>query len=318
MSETVVNYATVKRHDVPPDLSWEEFERRLAAVLGRMAAESFLIVSTRADEEHCYYVQFAQGGRGGFRAEAESNNFLAGRWALSPAQEEQLAQLGWQCPTPGDSDLNYMRQWPLPAPFADIASIAVRSLREVFGVGQPSELVYRRFAKGGHDFAEPGLGIDPEKPTTPRGAGQPEAPSLAELTPLVEHAVKSYLEAKEIVRDKDGDIPIRQGSAMLFVRTIDGAPPVVRIFSPILRGIPASQALLEAINEINTRIMFGRVLWTANQVIISTEISAVQITVEHIAFACLHIGALADHLDDELGDRFGGEKMFDEPRKLVN
>jgi hypothetical protein len=108
MSEIVVDYTPAERVD-EDDMPWEQFEGRLAAVLGRMAAGTFLILSSRADDEVVYYVQFAQGGRGGFRAEAESNNFLAGRWALSPAQEEQLAQLGWQCPTPGDRDLNYMR-----------------------------------------------------------------------------------------------------------------------------------------------------------------------------------------------------------------
>jgi hypothetical protein len=317
MSETVVDYTPAERVD-EDDMSWENFEGRLSAVLGRMAAGSFLILSSRADDEIVYYVQFAQGGRGGFRAEAESNNFLAGRWALSPAQEEQLAGLGWQCPMPGDSDLNFMRQWPTPAPYAEIASLAVRSLREVYGIERPSELVYRRFAKRGPDFAEPELGIQPERPTTPRGRGQHAAPTLAELAPLVEQAVKGFLGTDEIVRDKDGDIPIRQGSALLFVRTMDGAPPVVRVFSLVLRGVESSQPLLEALNEINGKIMFGRVLWASGRVLVSAEVSAVGISTEQIAFVCLQIGALADHLDDELGDRFGGEKMFDGPKKLVN
>jgi hypothetical protein len=317
MSETVRNYTPVKRVD-GGDISWEQFEGRLAAVLGRMAAETFLILSTPPDDEHCYYVQFAQGGRGGFRAEAESNNFLAGRWALSPAQEEQLAGLGWQCPMPGDSDVNFMRQWPTPAPYAEIARLAVRSLREAYGIERPSDLVYRRFAKRGPDFAEPELGIRPERPTAPSGRGRHAAPKLAELVPLVEQAVKGFLGTDEIVRDKDGDIPIRQGSALLFVRTIDGTPPVVRIFSPVLRGVESSRPLLEALNEINGKLMFGRVLWTSGEVIVSAEVPAVGIGTEQIAFVCLQIGALADRLDDELGGRFGGEKMFDGPKKLVH
>jgi hypothetical protein len=317
MSETVVNYTPAERGD-EDDMSWEQFEGRLAAVLGRMAARSYLILSSRADDEIVYYVQFAQGGRGGFRAEAESNNFLSGRWALSPAQEEQLAGLSWQCPTPGDSDLNFMRQWPNPAPYAEIASLAVRSLREVYGIERPSELVYRRFAKRGPDFAEPELGIQREMPTAPKGRGQVAAPKLAELAPLVEQAVKGFLGTDEVVRDKDGDIPIRQGSALLYVRTMDGTPPVVRVFSLVLRGVESSQPLLEALNEINGKIMFGRVLWASDRVIVSAEVSAVGISTEQIAFLCLQIGALADHLDDELSNRFGGEKMFDGPKKLVN
>jgi|ERR1035437_321866 hypothetical protein len=317
MSETVVNHAPAESVD-EDEMSWEQFEGRITAVLGRMAAGSYLILSSRADGEIVYYVQFAQDGREGFRAEAESNNFLAGRWALSPAQEEQLAGLGWQCPMPGDSDLNFMRQWPAPAPYAEIACLAVRSLREVYGIERPSELVYKRFAKRGPAFAEPELGIQPETPVTPNGRGQAAAPKLAELVPLVEQAVKGFLGTDEIVRDKDGDIPIRQGSALLFVRTMDGAPPVVRVFSLVLRGVESSQPLLEALNAINGQIMFGRVLWASGRVIVSAEVSAVGISTEQIAFVCLQVGAQADHLDDELGDRFGGERMFDGPKKLVN
>ena len=317
MSEIVVDYTPAERVD-EDDMPWEQFEGRLAAVLGRMATGTFLILSSRADDEVVYYVQFAQGGRGGFRAEAESNNFLAGRWALSPAQEEQLAQLGWQCPTPGDRDLNYMRQWPMPAPYAEIARLAIRSLREAYGIQRPSELVYRRFAKHGPDFGEPKLGLQPERPTTPKGRGQRPAPTLVALSRLVDMAVKGLLGSNEIVRDKDGDIRIRHGNAIVFVRTIDGTPPVVRIFSPVLRGVEASRPLLEALNEINGKIMFGRVLFASGGVIVSAEISAAGIHTEQIAFVCLQIGALADRLGDELGDRFGGEKMFDEPKKLVN
>jgi hypothetical protein len=92
----------------------------------------------------------------------------------------------------------------------------------------------------------------------------------------------------------------------------------VRVFSLVLRGVESSQPLLEALNEINGKIMFGRVLWASDRVIVSAEVSAVGISTEQIAFVCLQIGVLADHLDDELGDRFGGEKMFDGHKKLVN
>src|ERR1035437_2500095 len=162
MSETVVDYTPAERVD-EDDMSWEQFEGRLEAVLGRMAARSYLILSSRADGEIVYYVQFAQGGRGGFRAEAESNNFLAGRWALSPAQEEEFAGLSCQCPMPGDSDLNFMRQWPTPAPYAEIARLAVRSLREVYGIERPAELVYRRFGERGADVGAAGSGVLPER-----------------------------------------------------------------------------------------------------------------------------------------------------------
>ena len=317
MTGTLVNYTPAERVD-EDDMSWEQFEGRLAAVLGRMAAGSYLILSSREDDEIVYYVQFAQGGRGGIRAEAESNNFLAGRWALSPVQEEQLAGLGWQCPMPGDSDLNFMRQWPTPAPYAEIARLAVRSLREVYGIQRPAELVYRRFAKTGSDFAEPALGLKPEKPVTATGRAPRPVPTFAELTLLVERAVKGFLGLDKIVRDGDGCIPIQLGDSRQFVKIVDGTPSFVRVFSTVLHGVDSSRPLLEALNEINGRSMFGRVLWVSGEVIVSAEVSAVGINVEQLTFVCLQIGTLAEGVHDQLRDRLGRQTMFDEAPKLVN
>ena len=101
-------------------LSWDDFEARLTASLGRMATSQYLILSTEStgDEESPYYVQFAQGGRQGFLAEAVSNQFLMGGRQPSPAQEEQIASLGWQFPDPqGSKPRNFTREWPQPAPF---------------------------------------------------------------------------------------------------------------------------------------------------------------------------------------------------------
>ena len=312
--------AAVIAADAPAGPTWEEFEGHLAVVLARMAVDTYLVLSTpdRLDESS-YYVQFAQGGKPGFLAEAASNTYLAGTRALSPDQEELLGDLGWQWPQHGSKDYtNFSRQWPMPTPFEEVARLAIRTLREVYGIDSPSLLVYRRFAKGGPDFAEPGLGIDAEVPSTPRKKGQPVAPTLAELRPLVERALKRFLHVDELHRDADGDIPIRMGSALVFVRTLDGTPPMVQVYSPILGGLDRSPALLDALNEVNARIHLGRVFWTGHAIIVATEVSAVGINADHIAFACLLLGSLADRLDDELRQRFGGTMAFETGPKLVN
>ena len=70
------------------ELSWDDLEARLVAALERMALDQYLILSTRpaGDDESLYFVQFAQGGRAGFLAEAVSNRYLAGAAQLSPAR----------------------------------------------------------------------------------------------------------------------------------------------------------------------------------------------------------------------------------------
>jgi hypothetical protein len=121
------------------ELTWDDFEARLVASLERKSL---------------YFVQFAQGGRAGFLAEAVSNRYLTGSAQLAPDQEEAMGALGWQFPDHhATKPENFSRQWPMPAPFADVAALAVRTLREAYAVERPADLVYRRFTRDGHDFA---------------------------------------------------------------------------------------------------------------------------------------------------------------------
>jgi hypothetical protein len=142
-------------------------------------------------------------------------------------------------------------------------------------------------------------------------------PTLEELRPRLEEVVRSFLEADELVRDDDGDIPIRMGNALVFIRLLDLKPPVVAMFTAILRHVPSSGELLEALNDINGKIMFARVFWADDQVFLSTELSAGRVTRDGFAFACIQIGSLADHLGGELGERFGA-RPADRPKTLLN
>ena len=62
-----------------------------------MATDSYLILTVTpaaAGDAH-RYVQFAQAGPTGLRAEAVGNGFLPGPDRLTPAQEAALLALGW-------------------------------------------------------------------------------------------------------------------------------------------------------------------------------------------------------------------------------
>jgi len=160
----------------PVDRSWAGFEARLAAALRCLPVDQFLILSTQpaTQDDPIYYVQFAQGGPSGLRAEAVSNAYLLPAGQLSPSQEAALASAGWQAPyARAERPENYNRQWPMPAPFTDVAALAVATLRDVFGVVRPANLRYRRFARRGRgDLTEPGLGIPAEAPGALGAAGR--------------------------------------------------------------------------------------------------------------------------------------------------
>ena len=65
--------------------------------------------------------------------------------------------------------------------------------------------------------------------------------------------------------DSDGDIGIRSGSAMVFVRIRDN-PPLVDVFSPVLTDIEASEKLYAKLSELTTKMPIGR-LYHANKTV---------------------------------------------------
>ena len=304
-------------------LSWDDFEARLVAALERMALDQYLILSTRpaGNDGSLYYVQFAQGDRAGFRAEAVSNRYLTGAAQLSPAQEDAMAVLGWQFPDyHATKPENFSRQWPMPAPFAEAARLAIGTLRQVYGVGRPADLDYRRFTREGHDFAEPGLGIDAKRPTTPRGKGQPAAATRAELTPLVEAALCGFLGIGSIALDPAGNYPVPTGTTMLFVRILPFEPPVVRVFAPVFRGMAATPELLVALNDLNTELLFCRVLVVNGEVIVATEFRAAGITADDVAWGCLVVGGWVERIGATLVARLGpaGAQVPEQASRLLN
>jgi hypothetical protein len=308
--------------------AWSAFEARLAETLRAMDKATYLVISIAGAPRGgaSDYVQFAQGGLLGFRAEAAGNHFLPAGHGLGEEQEERLESLGWQRPGAGSQGRNWVREWEEPVPFAEVASIAVRTLREVYGAAIPDDLRYRSGGFPAHHgpVSEPDLGIPPDRPASP----PPGTPSIREhihpgaepdeAEATLETALAEFIAGADLVADQDGDLPIRVGSALLFVRPLAGRPPLLQVFSPIVSGLDVTPALLEALNDVNRHILFGRVFWTEREVVVSMELTAVGITASQLAFACVQLGNLADHLDDVLRGRFGGRTMFEVPKTLMN
>jgi hypothetical protein len=147
-----------------------------------------------------------------------------------------------------------------------------------------------------------------EEPGEPAGAGQPPQ----SIHDWLRWAVAEILGDDEVTRDPDGDIPVRHGSTLCFVRSIDD-PPSVRLFAPMVVEVPRSPALLEALNTINMKLTVGRVFHThADEVIFALELYGEQLTVDIIRASLAAATSIADHFDHELQSRFGGKTQFAE------
>lgn len=175
-------------HDPPPvpeqeadveEMDWNEFAARLARRLARMSKHQHLVLIARPlppydgpplDPNH--YVQFADRGEDGLLGEAVSNRYLTGAARVDWQAENRLLELGWQLPGTGTwwprwDPSNYWHTWEPPVPTGEAARFAVATLREIYWVERPADLLYRAGHPDGRRFLWPDLGLEPER----EGAG---------------------------------------------------------------------------------------------------------------------------------------------------
>jgi len=111
--------------------------------------------------------------------------------------------------------------------------------------------------------------------------------------------------------DKDGDIGIRSGSAMVFVRVRDN-PPLIDVFSPVLTEVDASEQLYVRLSELTHRMPIGRLYCAGETVWASVPVFGRDFQPTHLMLAVQVMTGLADELDDRLHGEFGGKRFFAE------
>ena len=148
---------------------WNRFSRDLAVCLERLADDHYLVISF--EDGRYGYVQFAVHSGGSLRAEAMSNQHILRQEAkLSDRAIRTLAELGWNAPTNRPPDLNdglrhrsgspnHFCDFDPPVDYFDVATLAVDTLRHVYGATEPGELEYHAFTDGGLYFHLLDLGI---------------------------------------------------------------------------------------------------------------------------------------------------------------
>jgi hypothetical protein len=109
----------------------------------------------------------------------------------------------------------------------------------------------------------------------------------------------------EIVFDADGDIPIRWGSVVVYVRVLEDNP-VIRIFSPLVRDVQITDALREAVNELNKNHLFITAFWADDVVLLTADLSGAPFVPQQLLNLLNVVAETADSLDDQLHQRFFG------------
>jgi hypothetical protein len=315
---------------IPSDLktkvtgAWHEFARALAGVIQGLAPGVHVDLTldpTATGTGHAIYevsVQRRQDGKIG--ALAVSNAGLPEGHRLNRDGVAEMIIIGWSPPGVIDGS---GKDFALVAAASDTASVAVtvtKTLRDVYGAPHPAFLTYTAHDSDEVDVAIPAIGTARSKSVKQaemeflrldeEGFAALEDPqlSLAERVAIVVAGVQRTTPDKLVV-DSDGDIGIRSGSAMVFVRIREN-PSLVDVFSPVLTEIEASEKLYGKLSELTTKMPIGRLYYANKTVWASVPVFGRDFQATHLMLAVQVMTGLADELDDRLHGEFGGKRFF--------
>ena len=315
--------------------AWREFAGALAALLPTLTNGAYVDITldptASGTGTAVYSVSMRVLDDGVVEALAVGNAGLPEGFRMDRSSVADLVALGWSppgvLPDSGDSfgmstDLSHANR---------LATIVSRTLRDVYGAPHPAFLVYLVH----DDQDEP---IDAATLATARHEPSADAPDLSlddldedgvltealanaadEVIPLDERvktvvATMSKTTVDQLQLDTDGDIGIRAGSAMVFVRVRDN-PPLVDVFSPILTEVEPTEQLYVKLSELTNRMPIGRLYCAQDTVWASIPVFGRNFQATHLMLAVQVMTGLADELDDRLHGEFGGKRFFGEGDK---
>jgi len=293
--------------------AWAEFGRALGDVLPTLPAGSALDITldpTASGTGDAVYGVTVFPIEGELRAFAVSNAMLAPEHRLSRTTVGELIALGWSPPgvVPGSAERLGLT---LPADQAGrMAKIVVRTLRDAYGTPHPAFLVYTTAAENGDHVEIAQLGTARLDKGGNGGLGRVDLDSMP-LPQKVGTVIAAMMKVapEELPVDNDGDIGIRSGSAMVFVRVRDN-PPLVDVFSPVLTEVDANEQLYQKLSDLTHRMPIGRLYCTGQTVWASVPVFGRDFQATHLMLAVQVMTGLADELDDKLHGEFGGKRFF--------
>jgi hypothetical protein len=314
--------------------AWQEFARAIAAALPQLPAGTSLDVTldptASGTGDAVYEVRVTMSEGGLLTAAAVSNADLPEGYRLDRTAIGQLVALGWSPPGVMDGVGDSFGVRMPAAQSTRLAVIVSRTMRDVYGAPHPAFLTYTAAGGDGTQAHLPPLGAarlldaeadadaggDEDEPTERALARLGDvAPGLSlgeQVAAVVASLLKTTPDALSV--DPDGDIGIRSGSAMVFVRVRDN-PPLVDVFSPVLTDIEPTEKLYTKLSELTNRMPIGRLYCTNDTVWASVPVFGRDFQPTHLMLAVQVMTGLADELDDRLHGEFGGKRFFGEGDK---
>jgi hypothetical protein len=319
--------------------AWRDFARSLAAAIGELPTGGLLELTldptASGTGDAIYSVSLRMAGDGRIVALAVGNAALPMGYRMDRSAVADLVALGWSPPGVVEGSRDH---FGLHSTVGDAPRLAVtvsRTLRDVYGAPHPAFLVYHASDEQAEPLATNPLGTarpetltdeadleaeldDLDAPRAAERAGRAAEAAIPldeQVRTVVATMLKTDLEHLQV--DGDGDINIRAGSAMVFVRVRDN-PPLVDVFSPVLTEVEPTEQLYVKLSELTNRMPIGRLYCTSDTVWASIPVFGRSFQPTHLMLAVQVMTGLADELDDRLHGEFGGKRFFSEGDKPPN
>lgn len=187
-----------------------------------------------------------------------------------------------------------------------LARDLVAALRSGMGAELPADVVV-----GAEDTTLP-AGLTSMGSATTLGADTDALPLMDRVRLGVGAAIGRDPDA--LTLDEDGDVPVRSGSAVVFVRVMT-EPPMVRVFAPIAAEVPHTPAVLERVNELNGHHLLVRAAYRDGAVVLDVPLIGEGLVPQQVGIALGVVAELADEIDDAFVAEFGGRTFLDDGTK---
>jgi hypothetical protein len=310
--------------------AWREFASSLARLIPTLAPGAHVDVTldptASGTGTAVYSVSMRVLDDGVVEALAVGNAELPEGFRMDRAAVADLVALGWSPPgvLPDSGDSFGLRTTVDQA--GRLATIVSRTLRDVYGAPHPAFLVYLVHDIDDEPIDTVPLGTARHEPSLEEGLNLDDLQGAAALAGAAEEAIPlgervrtvvatmSKTTVDQLQEDADGDIGIRAGSAMVFVRVRDN-PPLVDVFSPILTEVEPTEQLYVKLSELTNRMPIGRLYCAQDTVWASIPVFGRNFQAAHLMLAVQVMTGLADELDDRLHGEFGGKRFFGEGDK---
>ncbi|BBH65383.1 hypothetical protein ACTI_20680 [Actinoplanes sp. OR16] len=316
--------------------AWREFAGALATLLPTLAPGAHVDITldptASGTGTAVYSVSMRVLDDGVIEALAVGNAELPAEYRMDRATVADMVALGWSPPgVLADSGSSFGLRGEQDKA-RETATAVSRTLRDIYGAPHPAFLVYLVHDEEDEPIDTVPLGTARHEPSV---TGSVDLDDLqdddaleaalatvdADVVPLDERvrtvvATMSKTTVDQLQVDADGDIGIRAGSAMVFVRVRDN-PPLVDVFSPILTEIEPTEQLYVKLSELTNRMPIGRLYVAQDTVWASIPVFGRNFQAIHLMLAVQVMTGLADELDDRLHGEFGGKRFFGEGDKPV-